>query len=43
MIASKMEGVQTVRIVAEESGIFKVVREGANDYFRRTGRPAFDF
>lgn len=43
MIASKMEGIQTVRIVAEESGIFKVVREGANDYFRRTGRPAFDF
>lgn len=43
MIASKMEGVQTVRIVPEESGIFKIVREGANDYFRRTGRPAFNF
>lgn len=43
MIASKMKGVQTVRIVPEESGIFKIVREGANDYFRRTGRPAFNF
>lgn len=43
MIASKMEGVQTVRIVAEKSGIFKVVREGANEFYRKTGRPAFDF
>ena len=43
MIASKMEGVQTVKIVPEESGIFKIVRESANDYYRRTGRPAFDF
>lgn len=43
MIASKMEGVRIVRIVPEESGIFKIVREGANDYFRRTGRSAFDF
>ena len=42
MIASKMEGVQTVKIVPEESGIFKIVRESANDYYRRTGRPAFD-
>ena len=43
MIASKMEGVQTVKIVPDESGLFKVVRESANDYYRRTGRPAFDF
>lgn len=43
MIASKMEGVQTVRIVAEESGIFKIVRDEANSYYRRTGNPAFDF
>ena len=43
MIASKMEGVEIVRIVPEESGIFKIVREGANDYFRRTGKSAFNF
>lgn len=41
MIAGKMEGVQTVRIVPEESGIFKVVRDEANSYYRRTGKPAF--
>lgn len=43
MIASKMEGVQTVRIVPDESGIFKVVRDEASSYYRRTGNPAFDF
>lgn len=43
MIASKMEGVQTVRIVPDKNGIFKVVREEANSYYRRTGNPAFDF
>lgn len=43
MIASKMKNVQTVRIVAEESGIFKIVRDEANSYYRRTGNPAFDF
>lgn len=41
MIAGKMEGVQTVRIVPEESGIFKIVRDEANSYYRRTGKPAF--
>ena len=43
MIASKMEGVQTVRVVPDKSNIFKVVREEANGYYRRTGSPAFDF
>ena len=43
MIASKMERTQIVKIVADESGLFKAVRESANDYYRRTGRPAFDF
>ena len=43
MIASEMKGVQTVRIVADEGKIFKIVREEANDYYRRTGSPAFDF
>ncbi len=43
MIASKMEGVQTVRVVPDKSNIFKVVREEANGYYRRTGNPAFDF
>lgn len=43
MIASKLEGVQVVKIIPDESGIVKVVREGANDYYRRTGRPLFDF
>ena len=43
MIASKMEGVQTVRIIPDKNGIFKVVREEANSYYRRTGNPAFDF
>lgn len=42
MIASEMKGVQTVRIVADEGKIFKIVREEANDYYRRTGNPAFD-
>lgn len=42
MIANKMEGVQMVKIVPDKGNIFKVVREGANDYYRRTGRPAFD-
>lgn len=43
MIASEMKGVQTVRIVADEGKIFKIVKEEANDYYRRTGSPAFDF
>lgn len=43
MIASEMKGVQTVRIVADEGKIFKIVREEANDYYRRTGNLAFDF
>lgn len=43
MIASEMKGVQTVRIVADEGKIFKIVKEEANDYYRRTGNPAFDF
>lgn len=43
MIASKMEGVQTVRVVPDKSNIFKVVREEANGYYRRTGNPAFNF
>ena len=43
MIASEMKGVQTVRIVVDEGKIFKIVREEANDYYRRTGSPAFDF
>lgn len=43
MIASEMKGVQTVRIVADEGKIFKSVKEEANDYYRRTGNPAFDF
>nr|DAG68353.1 MAG TPA: minor tail protein [Caudoviricetes sp.] len=43
MIASEMKGVQTVRIVADEGKIFKIVKEEADDYYRRTGSPAFDF
>ena len=43
MIADEMKGVQTVRIVADEGKIFKIVREEANSYYRRTGTPAFDF
>lgn len=43
MIASKMEGVQTVRVVADKNNVFKVVREEANSYYRRTGNPAFNF
>lgn len=43
MIASKLEGRQTVKIIADETGIFKVVREGADDYYRRTGKPAFSY
>ncbi len=42
MIASKMEGVQMVRVVPDKSNIFKVVREEANGYYRRTGKPAFN-
>lgn len=43
MFANELKGTQTVRIVADEGKIFKIVREEANDYYRRTGRPAFDF
>lgn len=43
MIASKLEGRQTVKIIADETGIFKVVREGADNYYRRTGKPAFSY
>lgn len=43
MIASKMEGVQTVRVVADKNNVFKVVREEANSYYQRTGNPAFNF
>mgnify|MGYP004607866481 CR=1 FL=1 len=43
MFANELKGTQTVRIVADEGKIFKIVREEANDYYRRTGNPAFDF
>ncbi len=43
MFANELKGTQTVRIVADEGKIFKIVREEANSYYRRTGNPAFDF